>query len=430
MKYKILLIEHEGSSLRVLKRVIGKANLDVVTASTLTEAQHIFEQSTPESFLCAVVDYQLPDAPHGEAIDFAIASFVPVIVITSLTDADVRDRILSKAVVDYIPKSNAQMYDYLSRLLSRLEKNKRVGVVTVGGNNKSRNAIYSLLTRHNFITYSAANAEQALEILHLNAHVKLMITDHVLPDSSGVDLVAKARKLYNKEQLSIIGTSDIADPALLANFIKSGANDFLRKPYCHEEFFCRVLQNVEYVEQIEVIKQTANTDYLTGIPNRRHFFNKVSEAMRRNANAMSLAIMDLDHFKDINDTYGHDYGDLVLKETAKLMKKHFNGDVISRFGGEEFCLFMQGVDAHTALEKVEAFREAVSERLFKKRNQSIRCSISIGMTYQSSQTIEALLSAADEYLYKAKANGRNCVMLDKHFEQSLASAQHQHRAAG
>jgi diguanylate cyclase (GGDEF)-like protein len=419
VKYKILLIEHDGSSLRVLKRVIGKANLDVVTATSLTEAKVIFEHSTPESFLCAVVDYQLPDAPHGEAIDFAISSFVPVIVITSLTDSDVRDRILSKAVVDYIPKSNAQIYDYLSRLLSRLEKNKRVGVLTVGGNNKSRNAIYSLLIRHNFITYQAANALQALEILHENPHIKLMITDQVLPDYSGVDLVAKVRKHYNKEQLSIIGTSDTTNPALLANFIKSGANDYLRKPYCHEEFFCRVLQNVEHVEQIEVIKQTANTDYLTGIPNRRHFFNQVSEVMRRDDTDMALALLDLDHFKNINDTYGHDYGDLVLKETAKMMKKHFNGDFISRFGGEEFCVFMKGLSPQQAYAKVDAFRESVSQRQYKKRKKVIHCSISVGLTYQSSKTIEDLLSTADEYLYKAKAKGRNCVMADIDFDKRL-----------
>ncbi|MFC4700572.1 diguanylate cyclase [Glaciecola siphonariae] len=412
MKYKILLIEHDGSSLRVLKRVIGKANLDVVTATSLTEAKIIFEHSTPESFLCAVVDYQLPDAKHGEAIDFAIASFVPVIVITSQTETDVRDRILSKAVVDYIPKSNAQIYEYLSRLLTRLEKNKRVGVLTVGGNNKSRSAIYSLLTRHNFITYQAANAASAQKLLQAHPHIKLMITDQALPDSTGVDFVANVRKQYNKEQLSIIGTSDKADPALLANFIKSGANDYLRKPYCHEEFFCRVLQNVEYVEQIEVIKRTANTDYLTGLPNRRHFFSQVSDIIQRKPEQRSLALLDLDHFKNINDTYGHDYGDIVLKETAKMMKKHFSQDCVSRFGGEEFCVFMHDLTPEQAFEKVEHFRQAVSERVFKRRTKRIQCSISIGLTHLEAHTIEDLLCVADEHLYKAKAKGRNCVIQD------------------
>lgn len=410
MKYKILLIEHDGSSLRVLKRVIGKANLDVVTATTLTEAKIIFEKSTPESFLCAVVDYTLPDAPHGEAIDFAIASFVPVIVITSQTDSDIRERILSKAVVDYIPKSNSQIYEYLSRLLTRLEKNKQVGVIVIGGNTKSRTDIYALLNRHNFIGYQAANSDIAMTLIQKHAHIKLIIIDQKIPDSNGVDLVARVRKVYSKERLSIIGTSERGDASILANFIKSGANDYLRRPYCHEEFFCRILQNVEYVEQIEVIKQTANTDYLTTLPNRRHFFSQVSDVMDREPKSMTLGLIDLDHFKNINDTHGHDFGDIVLKETAKMMKKHFAKDVISRFGGEEFCVFMHNIEPQKANAKLDGFRQAFSDKVFKRRNKLIQCTLSIGITHQRSEKIEHLLTVADEYLYKAKANGRNCLM--------------------
>ncbi|MBT1450211.1 diguanylate cyclase [Glaciecola sp. XM2] len=410
MKYKILLVEHDGSSLRVLKRVIGKANLDVVTATTLTEAKIIFENSTPESFLCAVVDYALPDAPHGEAIDFAIASFVPVIVITSQTDKDVRERILSKAVVDYIPKSNSQIYEYLSRLLTRLEKNRDVGVLVVGGNTRSRNDIYALLNRHNFISYQAANGEKALEMLNQNPHIKLIITDQKLPDMTGVDLVSKVRKTHTKESLSVIGTSEKGDAALLANFIKSGANDYLRRPYCHEEFFCRILQNVEYVEQIEVIKKTANTDYLTKLPNRRHFFAQVEKIMHSKPQSVSLALIDLDYFKTVNDNYGHDFGDVVLKETARMMQKHFAQDVVSRFGGEEFCVFLSNIEASAAKEKLDAFREAISEKSFKYKDQQVHCTLSIGISHKRTGKIESLLSTADEFLYKAKARGRNCIV--------------------
>nr|WP_136250576.1 diguanylate cyclase [Ningiella ruwaisensis] len=412
MKYKILLIEHDGSSLRVLKRVIGKANLEVVIATSLTEARVIFENSTPESFLCAVVDYQLPDAPHGEAIDFAIESFVPVIVITSQTDTDIRDRILSKAVVDYIPKSNAQIYEYLSRLLLRLEKNKQVGVLVVGGNNRSRQHLCELLNRHNFIAYQAGNAESAFALLEQHSNIKLLITDQKLPGTQGVDFVATVRTEYSKEELSIIGTSDDGNASLLANFIKSGANDYLRKPYCHEEFFCRVLQNIEYIEQIEVIRRTANTDYLTGLPNRRHFFSKVSGILRREPACASLALLDLDHFKQLNDTYGHDCGDLVLKESAKLIKKHFADCQFSRFGGEEFCVFLSDMNAEQAFEKLDSFRKLLSDKVFKFRKKSIRCSVSIGLTSAPQAKLERMLTRADEHLYLAKAQGRNRVVAD------------------
>lgn len=412
MKFKVLLIEDSEASMRVLKRVIGKANLDVITANSLAEAKVIFENTSPESYLCAVVDYTLPDAPDGEAIDYAIDAFIPVVVITGRIDEDVRDHILSKNVVDYIPKQNAQIFEYLSRLLGRLEKNKHIGVLVVDDSRVSRSKMVSLLSRHNFLTYSASGAKEALQILRDNSQIKLMITDQNMPDMSGIELVAEARKLYNKDELSIVGVSSDSSPALLARFIKSGANDYLTKPYCHEEFFCRVVQNVEHIEQIDAIRRAANSDYLTGLPNRRHFFNQVATSMRRGLNEMSLALIDLDYFKSINDTYGHDFGDIVLKEIAKIITRHFSRFHVSRFGGEEFCIFFRDVGQQKAFELLEEFRKDVEKKVFKSRNVNHSCTLSIGLTSVANKKIEAMLSVADQHLYDAKANGRNQIVGD------------------
>ncbi len=410
MKYKILLVEHDAASLRVLKRIIGKINLDVVVATSLTEAKLIFESSTPESFLCAVVDYSLPDALHGEAIDFAIASFIPVIVLTSLPDDDVRKRILSKAVVDYIPKQNRQVFEYLSRLLTRLEKNKKVGVLVVGKRPSSRNKVCELLNRHNFETFQANNTHDAIETLYENNLIKLVITENELKDETGIELVAAIRKEFSKEEVSIIGTSNLRQPALLAKFIKSGANDYLREPYCHEEFFCRVVQNIEHIEQIDVIRKTANTDYLTGLPNRRHFFEEVSSSIKRGLDSMCLALMDLDHFKQINDTHGHDCGDVVLKEVSKLMQKHFAAFPMSRFGGEEFCVFFPNMGKEQAIQTIDAFRLKVADKKIRRKRQTVSCTVSIGLTALNADKIELMLSQADECLYKAKSRGRNQIV--------------------
>ena len=416
MKYKVLLIEHNNSSLRVLKRVIGKANLDVISATTLTQARSIFSDSAPEAFLCAVVDYNLPDAPHGEAIDFAIDSFMPVVVITSSTKDDVRDNILNKAVVDYIPKKNAQIYEYLSRLLIRLEKNKNIGVLVVDSQRKRRTAMTSLLKRHNFITHELPNTESLSSYLSEHTNIKLMIIDNDLKQSSGIDAVAEVRRHFDKDTLSIIGSSE-TDPMhqssrVLANFLKSGADDYLSKPYCHEEFFVRVMQNIEYLEQIELIRKTANADYLTGLPNRRHFFAQVNEHLQRDLTHKTLALMDLDLFKNVNDTYGHDHGDLVLKEFSKLLVKHFNEYCISRFGGEEFCVFLPNISIEEALPMLDNFRIALSEKRFTRKGKSIQCTVSIGVTSKYKRKVESMLGFADENLYKAKDSGRNCVVGD------------------
>jgi len=124
--------------------------------------------------------------------------------VCSSTGDDVRNNILSKAVVDYIPKKYAQIYEYLSRLLIRLEKNKNIGVLVVDSQRKQRNAISSLLKRHNFITHERSNAESLTAYLSEHSTIKLMIIDNDLKNVAGVDIVADVRKHFNKDTLSIL----------------------------------------------------------------------------------------------------------------------------------------------------------------------------------------------------------------------------------
>lgn len=414
MKYKVLVIESDPEALRVLKRVIGKAGVDVIDANSLTQAKHIFEHSTPEDFLCAVVDYTLPDARHGEAIDFAINAYVPVIVITEKSEDEIRKHILSKTIVDYIPKRNTQIYDYLSRLLERLDKNKNVGVLVVDASRRNRNSIAPLLKRHNFTVYETNTASNVQDLLFQYNNIKLVVVDESLPEMDGTEIVADIRRSFNKSEVSIIGVSSGRKPELLARFLKSGANDYLTRPYCHEEFFCRIMQNIEHIEHIDVIRETANTDYLTGLSNRRHFFNQVEAKLKRGLENMSLALLDLDHFKRINDNYGHDFGDLVLKETGKLLKrklqtKQYPDVKVARFGGEEFCVFMPNIALEQAVDLMEGLRDSIEQKTFRLKSKRLQCTVSIGVTDVFDRNIESMLAAADKCLYAAKAAGRNRV---------------------
>lgn len=411
MRHKVLIIEDSGTSMRVLKRIVGKARLTAVCANSLTEAKHIFAESRPEEFLCAVVDYTLPDAPEGQAIDFALDAFLPPIVITGRLDEAVREHVLSKEVVDYIPKENAQVYEYLSRLLARLEKNKTIGVLVVDDSRVSRNNMMALLRRHNFEPFEASDADEALAMLTRERSIKLMITDENMPGMSGVELVAEVRRSFGKDELSVIGLSSDSSSALSARFIKSGANDYLTKPYCHEEFFCRVLQNIESIEHIEAIRRAANSDYLTGLPNRRHFFSRAATALKHPGETVSLALMDLDYFKKVNDTYGHDGGDLVLKTMAKLLVAHFAEFVVARFGGEEFCVLMPGLALEGAEQRLDDFRNALANRPIEFNDNTFNVTASIGVTTVNG-SLESALRQADLNLYHAKQLGRNRVESD------------------
>ena len=413
MKHKVLVIEDDVDDMRVLRRVIGKANLEAVTADTLTRARHLFSASEPESFLCAIIDYSLPDARNGEGIDFAIEAFLPVIAITTEFDLEVRNAILAKNVVDYVPKENAQIFEYISRLLYRLEKNKEVGVLIAHPKRSSRAKMTSLLLRHNFKIFEAADIVAAETLIRQHASIKLVMCFEKLLDGNGINLIASLRKYFGKDDLSIIAMTEQKFQSSAARFIKSGANDYIYLPFSQEAFLCRVMQNVEHIEHIDTIKHAANKDYLTGLPNRRYFFELVQRELGRKPSSMALALIDLDHFKSINDTMGHDAGDEVLKRVSSLISEYFKVYVYARFGGEEFCVFMQNTSLDEAIEKMEAFRLAVNEATIEHGKHKFTCKLSIGVTARFDGSIESMLKQADLHLYHAKESGRNRVISDQ-----------------
>ena len=408
MQQKVLVIEDSQVSLDLVSKLVRKAGLKPVGARSLTEAKYKFGQANPEEFLCAVVSYLLPDAPKGQAIDFAVNAYLPTVAVTNDVSPATRKAVLERDVVDYVPKENAQIYDYLARLLARLDKNKQIGVLVVHPKRAPRTFMTSLLQRHNFATLQAATGKEAMTALAEHPNIKLVITDSALPDESGTRFIANLRKVFSKEELAIIGIADGDSALLSAHFIKSGANDFLRHPFCHEEFLCRIMQNVELLENVEAIRKAANTDYLTGLPNRRHFFYSVNLVYKSLPSVHALALLDLDHFKQVNDTYGHDAGDAVLKAVGGLIASAFEDVLVARFGGEEFCVYLPNISPDIANKRMEAFREKVARLpVAIDADNSINVTVSIGLTYHRSNNIEALLTEADRLLYQAKKEGRN-----------------------
>ena len=412
MQQKVLIIEDSSTSLALLKKLVERAGLKPVVATTLAEARHIFLHSDPEHYLCAIVDYHLPDAPNGEAIDYAIESFIPTIVSTGKLDADTRNRVLAKDVVDYIPKENAQVFDYLMRLLSRLEKNKGIEVIVADPKRQNRTAMAALLRRHNFITLECATTEDVETLLGKHPNVKLLLIDSEIKGELATQFVAHLRKTYSKETLAILGLSADENNLLSARFIKSGANDFVKKPFCHEELLCRITLNIDLIEKVETIRRTANTDYLTGLPNRRHFFYTVDQYQQAPLSHQSVALIDLDHFKRINDTYGHDAGDAVLKAVARRIASHCADLVVSRFGGEEFCVYLPDLPSEAAIERIEALRQHIASKPVNFKDQMLPVTASIGLTTASSTNVNEMLTRADKLLYQAKTGGRNQVAHD------------------
>jgi signal transduction histidine kinase len=275
---KILIVEDSKVFAETLRlKIKQKFNCDVYVAFSYNEACNILEHN--KNFFVALLDMNLPDAPDGEIVDYVLQYDIPPVVFTGKFDDSLRTNFFHKNIVDYILKDNIHCIDYIITLLERLFKNTIIKVLVVDDSKLARTFLVNLLQNYKFQTIDAPDGQVALELLNEHKDIKLVITDYEMPVMDGFTFVKKLRQIYSKEELSIIGISGIEKPSLSAKFLKLGANDFLAKPFAEEEFYCRVIQNLETLEAIQQLKE------LNALKNK--FLGIAAHDLRNPINAIS-----------------------------------------------------------------------------------------------------------------------------------------------
>ncbi|ABL99718.1 response regulator [Shewanella amazonensis] len=415
---RILVVEDSSVAARILKHMLThqlECSIDV--APDLASAAALLAK---HDYFVAICDLNLPDAPGGESVELVLGNQTPCIVLTGSLDAQQRRRLLQMGIVDYVYKENRYSYEYVVKLIATLARNRHTKVLVADDSALSRKFVRNLLELHLFEVIEAENGARALELLDAVSGIRLLIADYNMPGIDGFELILRAREKFSREEMAIIGLSNDTDETLTARFIKNGANDFLQKPFVHEEFHCRVSNTLESLEMVRQLWEQANLDYLTSVYNRRFFFNRFSQqvpVLGQQGASFSLAVLDIDFFKDVNDKHGHDVGDFVLTEFASRLKQslgqHFT---VARFGGEEFVVALKGLDGKRALALMEGFRERLAMEPFVFGELELRLTASIGIValgHDSEETLDSLIKQADVALYQAKTNGRNrCVLAE------------------
>lgn len=412
MAERLLVVEDSKAVAKVIEQLAKSLGFDVTIAYNLAQVEELLHGGN--EFFAATIDYGLPDAQDGEAIECVLSHGIKGVVMTGRMDEKTRQKILAQPVVDYIPKENSQAFLYLKRVLHWQLTNHENGILVVDDSLAARNHIVELLKRRNFTVYVANNGEKALEVMEENDDIKMVITDLEMPEMGGIELTNEIRKRYSRDKVAVIGISGASNGMHSARFIKNGADDFLRKPFCLEEFYCRVTQNIENLNNIAQIQKAANTDYLTDLPNRRAFIQsaqqKIAEYKEGEA-TYCLAMIDIDFFKKINDTYGHEAGDNFLKMVALYMRKHLSGALLARLGGEEFSVLMTGVDEDQLYSRLDDLRREISIAQMLYEDEQISTSISIGVAFNSQESLAEQMNMADQALYHAKEGGRNQISI-------------------
>ncbi|MDL2409286.1 diguanylate cyclase [Rhizobium calliandrae] len=414
----ILLVEDSRMFSSVLShRFQTELGLSVTHCASLKQLNQ--ELAVGEhGFTMAVVDLNLPDSPHGEALDVAIAHHIPTIVFTASFDMDMRNRIMERSIVDYVLKDNEFALDTLVSTVRRAISNRSTRVLVVDDLPSARRVLVELLEAQQFKVAEAGTGVEALAVLDEYGDIEVVVTDHHMPDMDGYELTRRIRHRYGSDRMRVIGISSSTDRLLSAMFLKAGASDFIYRPFVAEELQCRIAINVETLMQIKQLRAAAASDYLTGLYNRRYFYDHgpriVNECLRHHR-PTSVAILDIDHFKHLNDTYGHEIGDQVLKAVARRLHSLFEGseNLLSRLGGEEFAILFTEMDSRAATAVCDEVRVNLSNLKVNADDEELSVTVSIGVAeIEGYEAFENYLNAADQFLYMAKHKGRNQVYSD------------------
>ena len=279
-----------------------------------------------------------------------------------------------------------------------------------------RNTIYEFLKKSGYVSLTASSAEEALELLKTN-RMHVVITDIVLPGKNGLELTELIKQNYDIDVMVMTGYSDDYSYEKAINI---GASDLVFKPFRFEELMLRLKRVLkerrlaqERVQILEKLEKLAITDGLTSLYNLRHFYNQLEieiDRCNRYGHSLALLLLDIDHFKVYNDTYGHLEGDKVLVRLSQIIKLCLRTmDSAYRYGGEEFMILLPETSGEEAKNVAHRIKTAVElENFLPEAEEEVKITISIGVTeYYQKEQLAKFIQRADEAMYNSKSQGRD-----------------------
>ncbi|NPA55779.1 MAG: diguanylate cyclase [Epsilonproteobacteria bacterium] len=392
-------IKYSTELVLFMKKQIGDFEIDVVNNLTA------IKEAKLEEYDIVLFDLTLKHS-NFKFIKDNILPFIPVILLTQTHDNNV-EKIKQMNVVDYIIKNSN--YEQIAKKLQIIDYFKTKQILVVDDSKVATLIDVKLVKKcYPFAhVFTAANGVEALVTLKEHPDIKLIITDYEMPKMDGKELVENIRLEHDADEIAIIAISSNTNKEVAFNLLKVGANDFITKPFVEEEMMCRIDNNVRNLILIEKIKDMAFKDPLTNLYNRRSFFEQAQKLValaRREGADVTILMCDIDHFKQINDKYGHQTGDMVIVHTANVLLKNVRAnDLVCRYGGEEFVIFLYDCPLEVGATIGERIRKAVeNSKIVDYEHREIQYTISIGVSELGEHSLEEAIKIADDKLYEAK----------------------------
>ena len=455
MSARVLVVDDVLANVKLLEARLSAEYFDVVTANCGTQALEICERAECDIVL---LDVMMPDIDGFEVCRRLKSNpkthFIPVIMVTALDSPSDRVRGLDAGADDFLtkPVSDVVMIARV-RSLTRLKmmtdelRMRAITSLEIGVNAPERDAVADtgkggriLLVDDRPSSYERLAPVLATEhsvdvepnpaeaVFHAaDGNYDLLIVSLGLENFDGLRLCSQARSLERTRSVPILAIADADNNARLLRGLEIGVNDYLLRPVDKNELVARVrtqLRKKRYADRlrhnVQLSLEMAITDQLTSLHNRRYMSRHLDTLLadaQKNERPLAFVIMDIDYFKQVNDSHGHDIGDEVLKEFASRIAANTRGiDLACRYGGEEFVVAMPDTDMSFAYSIAERLRQSIETtpvKISRAPGQlNITISIGIAKAEGADDTAEKLLHRADQALYRAKRSGRNKVVAD------------------
>ncbi len=456
MSARVLVVDDILPNVKLLEAKLSSEYYEVLTATNGEEALDKAENESPDIIL---LDVMMPGMDGFEVCRRIKANpdiaHIPIVMVTALTDAEDKVRGLESGADDFLSKPiNDTALMARVRSLVRLKMSldewrirentaNQLGVVGEASNvmtepvegarvlvvedkDFEKKKVEETLAQDHDIVMSAQSGARAIELA--SAHdFDLMIVSLNLDDEDGLRLCSHLKSNEKTRGLPILMIGEIDDMSRIAHGLEIGAHDYILRPVDRNELIARVrtqIRRKRFQERLrstyEISLSMALTDPLTGLYNRRYLEVHMQKLLQKNQTSkksLGVLLVDIDHFKQVNDTHGHVVGDEVLKIFAERLTANLRSfDLVARIGGEEFVVILPDVSEQRAYMVAERLRCSISEVPIPcgvpEGALNINTSVGGAIIDHGEHTTEEVMARADKCLYEAKEGGRNCTVFE------------------
>lgn len=459
MTARVLVVDDILPNVKLLEAKLSGEYFDVITATSGAEGIQKAEAESPDIIL---LDVMMPGMDGFETCQRlksnASTAHIPVVMVTALTDATDRvrgleagaDDFLSKPVNDValmarvrslvrlkmtvdewrIRENTANQFGFVGNKGTFLaEPSEKARVMVIEDKSFESDKFIETLKRDDDEIMAVRNGDQAMEMAQQH-DFDMIIVSLNLEGEDGLRLCSHLRSNERTRAVPILMVAEEGDMKRVAQGLEIGAHDYILRPVDRNELLARVrtqIRRKRYQNRLrsnyEQSLSLALTDSLTGLFNRRYLMVHLEKLLNKNKDSkktLCALMLDIDHFKNINDTYGHQVGDEVLKTFSERVSQRLRSfDLVARLGGEEFVVILPDISQDMAFQVAERLRKGIGLKPFEVSSPQspIKVTVSIGAAMISgmdSLSVEDVLKRADDELYRAKEGGRDRVYFHGH----------------